>query len=86
MPAGVERRSDIGPERHPHSDGPDARLGAFAQRIGVEAIAAVARLTRQRVASLVSSHDRDTDVTTEVFTVEPSFKRGAPPLADRRAG
>ncbi len=51
-----------------------------------EAIAAVARLTRQRVASLVSSHDRDTDVATEVFTLEPSFKRGAPALADRRAG
>jgi hypothetical protein len=49
-----------------------------------EAIAAVARLTRQRVASLVSSHDRDTDVATEVFTLEPSFKRGAPPIADRR--
>jgi uncharacterized protein YbcI len=44
-----------------------------------EAIAAVAKLTRQRVASLVSSHDRDTDVATEVFTLEPSFKRGAPP-------
>jgi hypothetical protein len=51
-----------------------------------EAIAAVVRLTRQRVASFVSSHDRDTDVATEVFTLEPSFNRGAPPLADRRWG
>jgi hypothetical protein len=49
-----------------------------------EAVAAVVRLTRQRVASFVSSHDRDTDVATEVFTLEPSFKRGAPALADRR--
>ena len=42
-----------------------------------EAVAAVVRLTRQRVASFVSSHDRDTDVATEVFTLEPSFKRRA---------
>jgi Na+-translocating membrane potential-generating system (MpsC) len=49
-----------------------------------DAVAAVVRLTRQRVASFVSSHDRDTDVATEVFTLEPSFNRGAPSLADRR--
>jgi hypothetical protein len=49
-----------------------------------DAVAAVVRLTRQRVALFVSSHDRDTDVATEVFTLEPSFKRGAPALADRR--
>jgi hypothetical protein len=48
-----------------------------------EAVAAVVRLTRQRVASFVSSHDRDTDVATEVFTLEPSLSRGAP-RADRR--
>ena len=41
-----------------------------------EAVAAVVSLTRQRVASFVSSHDRDTDVATEVFTLEPAFKRG----------
>ena len=51
-----------------------------------DAIAAVVRLTRQRVASFVSSHDRETDVATEVFTLEPSFKRGAPRRADRRFG
>jgi hypothetical protein len=51
-----------------------------------DAIAAVVRLTRQRVASFVSSHDRDTDVATEVFTLEPSFRRGAPALADKRPG
>jgi hypothetical protein len=50
-----------------------------------EAVAAVVRLTRQRVASFVSSHDRDTDVATEVFTLEPSFSRGAPP-PERRPG
>ena len=49
-----------------------------------EAVAAVVRLTRQRVASFVSSHDRDTDVATEVFTLEPSFGRGAP-RAERRS-
>jgi hypothetical protein len=50
-----------------------------------EAVAAVVRVTRQRVASFVSSHDRDTDVATEVFTLEPSLSRGAPP-AERRFG
>src|SRR3954454_5121907 len=49
-----------------------------------DATAAVVRLTRQRVTSLVSSHDGDTDVATEIFTLEPSFNRGAPSLADRR--
>ena len=49
-----------------------------------EAVATVVRLTHQRVASFVSSHDRDTDVATEVFTLEPSLSRGAPALADRR--
>jgi hypothetical protein len=48
-----------------------------------EAVAAVVRLTRQRVASFVSSHDRETDVATEVFTLEPSLGRGAP-RAERR--
>jgi hypothetical protein len=51
-----------------------------------DAVAAVVRLTRQRVASFVSSHDRDTDVATEVFTLEPSLSRGAPPSAKRRSG
>jgi Na+-translocating membrane potential-generating system (MpsC) len=48
-----------------------------------EAVAAVGRLTRQRVASFVSSHDRDTDVATEIFTLEPSLSRGAPPTEQR---
>jgi hypothetical protein len=43
-------------------------------------------VTRQRVASFVSSHDRDTDVATEVFTLEPSLRRGAPALGERRVG
>ena len=51
-----------------------------------DAVAAVVRLTRQRVTSFVSSHDRATDVATEVFTLEPSFNRGAPSLVDRRMG
>jgi hypothetical protein len=50
-----------------------------------EAVAAVVRLTRQRVASFASSHDRDTDVATEIFTLEPSLYRGAP-RTERRAG
>ena len=50
-----------------------------------EAVAAVVRLTRQRVASFASSHDRDTDVATEIFTLEPARNRGAP-RTERRAG
>jgi hypothetical protein len=51
-----------------------------------EAVAAVARVTRQRVESFVSSHDEDTDVATEVFTLEPSLGQGAPGLSRRRLG
>lgn len=51
-----------------------------------EAVAAVVRLTRQRVSTFVSSHDRGTDVATEVFTLAPSLGRGAPTLAARRFG
>jgi uncharacterized protein YbcI len=43
-----------------------------------DAVAAVVRLTRQRVTSFVSSHDRGTDVATEVFTLEPSLQNGRP--------
>jgi hypothetical protein len=43
-------------------------------------------VTRQRVASFVSSHDRDTDVATEVFTLEPSLRRGAPAFGESRFG
>jgi hypothetical protein len=50
-----------------------------------DAIAAVVRVTHQSVASFVSSHDLDTDVARETFTLEPSFNRGAPSLADRRS-
>lgn len=43
-----------------------------------DAVAAVGRLTRQRVSSLVSSHDREADVATEVFTLEASLLKGSP--------
>ena len=54
----------------------------------LEAVETVVRLTRQRVASFLSSHDRDTNVATEIFTLEPpprtrgrpSRARGAPPM------
>ena len=52
-----------------------------------EAVAAVVRLTRQRVTSFISSHDEETDVATEVFTLEQSLGRGSPPaIARRRLG
>lgn len=64
---------------------PQTRGVAKLTRAGYrrEAVAMVVRLTRQRIASFVSSHDRDTDVATEVFTLEPSLSRGAP-RAERR--
>jgi hypothetical protein len=44
-----------------------------------EAVDTVVRLTRQRVTSFVSSHDRNTDVATEIFTLEPPPRtRGRP--------
>ena len=52
-----------------------AAPGSFRTRPTIDsyrrdAIAAVVGVTRQRVASLVSSHDEATDVATEVFTLE----------------
>lgn len=45
----------------------------------LEAVETVVRLTRQRVASFVSSHDRETNVATEIFTLEPPPRtRGRP--------
>jgi hypothetical protein len=43
-----------------------------------DAVAAVVGLTRQRVATFLSKHDRDTGVATEVFTLEPSLRKGRP--------
>jgi uncharacterized protein YbcI len=43
-----------------------------------DAVAAVVGVTRQRVTSFISSHDRDSDVATEVFTLEPSLGKGRP--------
>jgi uncharacterized protein YbcI len=43
-----------------------------------DAVAAIVGLTRQRVTSFISSHDRDTDVATEFFTLEPSLRQGSP--------
>jgi hypothetical protein len=68
-------RSMIAPQAHDTVRGVGKLTPTTYKR---EAIAAVVRLTRQRVASFVSSHDRDTDVATEVFTLEPSLSRGAP--------
>jgi uncharacterized protein YbcI len=73
-------RSMIAPQARDTVAGAGKQTAAAYKR---EAVAAVVRLTRQRVASFVSSHDRDTDVATEMFTLEPSLSRGAP-RADRR--
>jgi uncharacterized protein YbcI len=73
-------RSMIAPQAHDTVRGVGKLTPAAYRR---EAVAAVVRLTRQRVASFVSSHDRDTDVATEIFTLEPSLSRGAPRTARR---
>ena len=44
----------------------------------LEAVSEVTRVTHQRVTSFLSSHDPDTDVATETFTLEASLGRGAP--------
>ena len=74
-------RSVIAPQTRDAVQGEGKLTPAAYKR---DAVAAVVRVTRQRVARFLSSHDRDTDVATEVFTLEPSLKRGAPALADRR--
>jgi uncharacterized protein YbcI len=74
-------RSMIAPQAHDTVRGVGKLTPATYRR---EAVAAVVRLTRQRVASFASSHDRDTDIATEIFTLEPSLSRGAP-RAERRA-
>ena len=68
-------RSMLASQAHDTVDGVGELTAAAYKR---DAVAAVVRATRQRVASFVSSHDRDTDVATEIFTLEPSFGRGAP--------
>jgi hypothetical protein len=75
-------KSMIAPQTHDTVRGVGRLTLAAYKR---EAVAAVVGLTRQRVASFVSSHDRDTDVATEIFTLEPSLSRGAP-RATRRFG
>ncbi len=80
---GDYNRSMIAPQTRDTVQGVGKLTPAAYKR---EAVATVVRLTRQRVASFVSSHDRDTDVATEVFTLEPSFARGAPSLARKRRG
>ena len=75
-------RSMFAPQARDTVEGAGKRTSAGYKR---EAVAAVVRLTRQRVVSFISSHDRETDVATEVFTLEPSLSRGAS-RADRRSG
>jgi uncharacterized protein YbcI len=43
-----------------------------------KAAATIVDLTRQRVRSFVSSHDDESDVATEIFTLEPSLSQGRP--------
>jgi len=76
-------QSMIAPQAHETVRGVGKLTPAAYKR---EAVAAVVRLTRQRVASFVSSHDRDTDVATEIFTLEPSLGRGAPRAERRSSG
>jgi uncharacterized protein YbcI len=78
---GDYNKSMIAPQTRDTARGVEKLTSAGYKR---DAVAAVVRLTRQRVVAFVSSHDRDTDVATEVFTLEPSLSRGAP-LGVRRS-
>jgi uncharacterized protein YbcI len=73
-------RSMIAPQVRDTVEGVGKQTAASYKR---EAVAAVTRLTHQRVLSFISSHDGDTDVATEVFRLEASLSRGAP-RAERR--
>jgi hypothetical protein len=77
LPAELTRanRSTSAPQTRHTVEGLGRQTAAEYKRA---AVAAVTRVTRQRVVSFVSSHDRDTDVATEVFTLEASLSRGAP--------
>jgi uncharacterized protein YbcI len=58
------------------SEAADAVAGASSVASAVyksEAAATVAALTGRRVTSFISSHDADTDVATETFTLERRF-------------
>lgn len=72
---GAFDRNMIAPQTHDTVRGIGKLTPAGYKR---DAAAAVVKLTQQRVASLISSHDRDTDVATEVFTLEPSLQKGRP--------
>jgi uncharacterized protein YbcI len=72
---GVFNRKMIAPQTHDGVRGVGKLTLANYKR---DAVAAIVGLTRQRVSSFVSSHDRDTDVATEVFTLEPSLQKGRP--------
>jgi uncharacterized protein YbcI len=72
---GEFNRSLIAPPLHDTARGAGTLTLADYKR---EAVAAVVGLTRQRVASFASSHDADTDIATEVFTLEPSLQKGRP--------
>jgi uncharacterized protein YbcI len=74
---GAFNRSLITPQMHDTVRGVGKLTQADYKR---DAIAVIVGLTRQRVTSFISSHDRDTDVATEVFTLEPTLGRGRPHL------
>ncbi|HSI80265.1 MAG TPA: Na-translocating system protein MpsC family protein [Solirubrobacterales bacterium] len=56
----------------------DGAIDVTAVAYRREAIAAVVEVTRRRVVAFVSSHDRDTNVATEVFTLGGSLMRQPP--------
>jgi uncharacterized protein YbcI len=68
-------KSMIDPQTHDTVNGVGKLTLAGYKR---DAVAVVVGLTRQRVSSLMSSHDPDTDVATEIFTLEPSLGKGRP--------
>jgi hypothetical protein len=78
-----EKRTTAAPGRGREAKPSDADLSLGHYK--TEAIAAITRLTRQRVSAFLSSHDRDTDVATEVFELDPSLGYRGLPARERRA-
>lgn len=58
---------------------PESAEDDGASSYSTDAVAVVGRLTRQRVRLLASTLDREADVATERFVLEPSLLNGGTP-------
>jgi hypothetical protein len=68
------------------AEGPGANSKLSLLDYQREAVGVIVRLTRQRVSAFLSSHDRDTDVATEIFELEPSLRDRNPTTRTHHRG